>query len=110
MTWAEMGVAAAVAGVAVAAWFGIWTMVDRRFAELRGAIERANESNEKAHAELRGAIEGLVVNVNDVKVTLAGVQKDVQYLRRDVDSLRRDVDSLRRDVDSLLLDKEKAAD
>ena len=76
MTWAEVGQIAAMAGVALAGWFGFWTMADRRFAELRGAIDRTN-----------GAI-------NDVKVTVTGVQKDVQYLRRDLDRLtsRRDGD------------------
>ena len=35
MTWKQIGIAAAVAGVAVAAWLGIRNMVDRRFAEMR---------------------------------------------------------------------------
>ena len=94
MTWAEAGQIAAMAGIALAGWFGFWTMADRRFAELRGAIDRANERNDKAHDELRNDIKGLVASVNDVKVTVTGVQKDVQYLRRDLDRLtpRRDGD------------------
>ena len=80
MTWVQVGVAVAsivvaFAGVAVAAWFGFWTMADRRFAEwrgesrelrgaidktrteLRGAIDRANENNDRAHGELRAEIQ-----------------------------------------------------
>ena len=39
MTLKQIGVAAAVAGVLVAAWLGIWTMVDRRFAEMRAEMQ-----------------------------------------------------------------------
>ena len=35
MTLKQIGVAAAVAGVAVVAALGIWNMVDRRFTEMR---------------------------------------------------------------------------
>ena len=38
MTWKQIGIAAAGAGVAVAAWLGIRNMVDRRFAEMRAEI------------------------------------------------------------------------
>ena len=39
MTWVQIGVGlaglfVASAGVALAGWFGIWTMMDRRFAEM----------------------------------------------------------------------------
>ena len=147
MTWVQVGVGVAsivvaLAGIAVAAWFGFWTMADRRFAEWRGdnrelrgaidktrtelretidnaidktrtelreaidnaidktrtelreAIDRSNENNDKAHGELRGAIDSantdikrLDASVNDVKVTVTGIQKDVQYLGRDHDRL-----------------------
>ena len=142
MTWVQVGVGVAsivvaLAGIAVAAWFGFWTMADRRFAEWRGdnrelrgaidktrtelreAIDRSNENNDKAHGELRGAIDKtrtelreaidrsnenndkahgelreaidsantdikrLDASVNDVKVTVTGIQKDVQYLGRE---------------------------
>ena len=53
MTWMQVGVSAAVASAALLAWFGIWSMADRRFTELRGAIDKANESNDKAHGEVR---------------------------------------------------------
>ena len=56
MTWMQIGVSAAVAAAAFTAWFGIWNMADRRFAELRGAIDRANENNDKAHGDLRAEI------------------------------------------------------
>ena len=116
MTWVQVGVGVAsivvaLAGIAVAAWFGFWTMADRRFAEYRGdyrelrgaidstnsaidktrtelreAIDRSNENNDKAHGELRGAIDSantdikrLDASVNDVKVTVTGIQKDIQY-------------------------------
>ena len=43
MTWVQIGVSiaglfVASAGVALAGWFGIWTMMDRRFAEMRAEM------------------------------------------------------------------------
>lgn len=43
MTWVQIGVGlaglfVASAGVALAGWFGIWTMMDRRFAEMRAEM------------------------------------------------------------------------
>ena len=43
MTLKQIGVAVAVAGVAVTAWLGIWNMMDRRFAELRAEIRDVRE-------------------------------------------------------------------
>ena len=79
MTWMQIGVGVvglfvASAGVALAGWFGIWAMVDRRFTELRGVIDRANENNDKAHGELRTEIRDLRTETNtrldtlDIKV------------------------------------------
>ena len=56
MTWMQVGVSAAVASAALLAWFGIWSMADRRFTELRRAIDKANERNDKAHGELREVV------------------------------------------------------
>ena len=47
-------------------------MADRRFTELRGAIDKANESNDKAHGELRGELREVA---GDVKV-LVGRQQE----------------------------------
>ena len=64
--------------------------IDKTRTELREAIDRSNENNDKAHGELRGAIDSantdikrLDASVNDVKVTVTGIQKDVQYLGRE---------------------------
>lgn len=79
MTWMQVGVSAAVASAALSAWFGIWSMADRRFTELRGAIDKANESNDKAHGELRGELREVAGDVKilagDVKI-LVGRQQE----------------------------------
>ena len=82
----------AAIGTATTVLFGVWRIAahyenrnDNAHGELRGTIDKMNEKNDNAHGELRGDIKGLVSSVNDMKVTLTSVGKDVQYLRRDVD-------------------------
>ena len=53
MTLKQIGVAVAVAGVAVAAWLGTWNMMDRRFAELRAEIR-----------DVRGRLDDMTADVN----------------------------------------------
>ena len=69
MTWVQIGVgvagvAVAFAGVAMATWLGVWNMADRRFAELRAAIDRADEKNDKAHGELRAEMQAGFTRLN----------------------------------------------
>ena len=73
MTWKQIGIAAGVAGVAVAAWLGIWNMVDRRFAEMRAEI-RAEFS------DIRTELRDLRTELRDVRGRLDDVAEDVNVL------------------------------
>ena len=86
MTWMQLAVG--VAGVAVAAWLGSWTLADRRFAELRGAIDRADEKNDKALAELRGAIDRSNENNDKAHAELRGA---IDRVNGRLDTLAADV-------------------
>ena len=66
MTWKQIGIAAAVAGVAVAAWLGIRNMVDCRFTEMR--------------AEIRAEFRDVRTELRDVRTKLDEVAGDVNIL------------------------------
>ena len=77
MTWMQVGVSAAVVTAALMAWFGIWSMADRRFTELRGAIDKANESNDAAHKELGTRIDGVRTELHGAIAELRRELRDV---------------------------------
>lgn len=56
----QIGLAVGAVGVFVAAWLGIWNMVDRRFAELGTRIDELHDDN----TELRGELREVAANVN----------------------------------------------
>ena len=84
MTWMQVGVAVAAAGVLVTAWLGLWPLMDRRFGELRTAIDKANESNDTAHAGLGTRIDGVRTELHNdnaaLRTELSGVAANVNIL------------------------------
>ena len=60
MTLKQIGVAAAVAGVLVAAWLGIWNMVDRRFAEMRAEMQAGFSATNARLDDVTAAVNVLV--------------------------------------------------
>ena len=60
MTLKQVGVVVAVAGAAVAAWLGIWTMVDRRFAEMRAEMQAGFSTTNARLDDVAAAVNVLV--------------------------------------------------
>ena len=60
----QIGIAVAVAGVAVAAWLETWNMMDRRFAELRAEIRDVRSEMRAGQRDMAAKLDDLAASVN----------------------------------------------
>ena len=73
MTLKQIGVAVAVAGVAVAAMFGFLTLLDRRFAEMRDEMR-------DIRTEMRAGFDRVDTRLDDTNARLNTLTADMHML------------------------------
>ena len=106
MNWKQIAAVATVAGVIIVAWFGLWTMMDRRFAELRNDNAALRNEVREDLGKMDGSIDALR---NEVREDLEKVDDSISALRNEVredlgkmdgsiDGLRTDVTGIAEDV------------
>ena len=71
MNWKQIAAVATVTGVIIVAWFGLWTMMDRRSAELRNDNAALRNDNAALRNEVR----------RDLERWTTRIAEDVGYLR-----------------------------
>lgn len=96
MDWKQIAAVATVAGVIIAAWFGLWTMMDRRFAELRNDnaalrnevrrdLEKVDDSIGALRTEVREDLGEMDGSIDGLRTDVTGIAEDVGYLRGRID-------------------------
>ena len=112
MDWKQIAAIATVAGVIIAAWFGLWTMMDRRFAELRNDNAALRNDNAALRNEVREDLEKVDDSIgalrNEVREDLGKMDDNVDGLRTDVTGIAEDVGYLRGRIDER--DNQRTAD
>ena len=93
MTWVQIGVGlaglfVASAGVALAGWFGIWTMMDRRFAGIWTMMDRRFAEMDRRFADIFADIRTeMRAGFDRVDTRLDALTADVRKLTADVHML-----------------------